>query len=137
MKLTLCRERTENNRTFGKLYVDNIYECETLEDAVRFTGEKVFGKTAIPFGEYVVIINHSNRFNRLLPLLLAVPNFEGIRIHPGNTIEDTEGCILVGTARVADTVVNSRVAFNILFEKMQTAIERGESINIEITNEQT
>lgn len=134
MKLVLARESTVNERTFGKLSVDGVYECETLEDAVRFSGEKIFGHTAIPFGEYVVIINHSRRFNRLLPLLLSVPNFEGIRIHPGNSISDTEGCILVGTARVGDTVVNSRVAFNKLFDKMQDAIESGDSISIEITN---
>jgi len=119
MKLTLKREPSTTKSTPGKLYVDGVFECYTLEDVVR--PSKIYGETAIPAGTYKVIINMSNRFKRLLPLLLNVPNYEGIRIHPGNTDKDTEGCILPGVTRSVDFVGNSRVAFDALFAKMQKA----------------
>lgn len=128
MKLLLKRE-PHPEYTIGKLYVDGKYECFTLEDAIRET--KIFGKTAIPYGTYNVIINQSARFKKELPLLLKVKNFEGVRIHPGNTIEDTEGCILVGTMRTKDgKVLNSRIAFDTLFKKMK---ESETPITLEIT----
>jgi hypothetical protein len=119
MKLTLKREPSTTKSTPGKLYVDGVFECYTLEDVVR--PSKIYGETAIPAGTYKVIISMSNRFKRLLPLLLNVPNYEGIRIHPGNTDKDTEGCILPGVTRSVDFVGNSRVAFDALFAKMQKA----------------
>jgi hypothetical protein len=87
--------------------------------------------TAIPAGTYEVVINFSERFRRPLPLLLNVPNFTGVRIHPGNTDEDTEGCILVGKAKQPDLIGESRVAFEGLFTKLQDAAAR-EKIFIEI-----
>ena len=84
MLIEVKRFEFKDTYTVGKMYIDNIYECYTLEDVVR-TGAKVNGQTAIPTGTYNVIINHSNRFNRDLPLLENVPNFTGVRIHSGNT----------------------------------------------------
>ena len=66
-----------------------------LEDTVRPVGVKVKGQTAIPAGRYEVIVNRSNRFKRDMPLLLDVDGFDGIRIHGGNTSDDTAGCLLV------------------------------------------
>jgi hypothetical protein len=90
-----------------------------LEDVER--KEKIKSETAIPKGTYKVVINQSNRFKRLLPLLLNVPNFEGVRIHSGNSNHDTEGCILVGQTRGKDYIGQSRKAFDKLFKKMQAA----------------
>lgn len=119
MNLLLKRE-PHPDYTVGKLYIDGVYECFTLEDPVRET--KVYGKTAIPYGTYDVIINQSARFKRELPLLLNVENFAGVRIHAGNTVEDTEGCILVGTTRTKNGIVlNSALAFKFLFKKMKGA----------------
>ncbi len=73
-------------------------------------GEKIPGETAIPFGIYDVILSYSLRFKQELPLLKNVPNFEGVRIHAGNTIKDTEGCILVGTDYAGDALLESRKA---------------------------
>ena len=121
MELKLRRFEFGTTYTIGKLYVDGIYHCFTLEDKVR-EGEKVNGQTAIPYGTYSVIIDHSNRFNRDLPHILNVQGFEGVRIHTGNTSADTEGCILVGTTWAGkDFVGNSKFAFDPLFEKMKTA----------------
>jgi len=99
--------------------IDGLFECYTLEDVERTV--KIKNETAIPKGTYKVIINESNRFKRLLPLLLNVPNFEGVRIHSGNSNHDTEGCILVGQTIQANYIGQSRKAFDKLLKKMQGA----------------
>jgi hypothetical protein len=92
---------------------------------------KIAGRTAIPAGRYEVIINFSQRFGRPLPLLLNVPDFEGVRIHPGNTPANTEGCILVGETKSENFIGQSRVAFDQLFEKLKAA-SATEKIFVEI-----
>jgi hypothetical protein len=77
----------------------------------------------------------SNRFKRMLPLLLNVPQFEGVRIHPGNATADTEGCILVGLYRDQDRITSSRIAFDALFGKIAAAYLNNHKIEIEILNE--
>lgn len=129
MKLEVRRSQYNAMRTIGELFVDGKWECYTLEDAVR-TGPKVFGQTAIPAGTYEVQITFSNRFKRDLPLLVKVPGFEGVRIHPGNTENDTEGCILVGRALGPGMITNSRDAFNSLYPKILAAWGRKEPITI-------
>lgn len=130
MKLTVVRE-CGASCTIGTLLIDGVFECYTLEDVVRPDGEpKVFGETAIPAGEYDVTITFSPHFQRDLPLLHAVPSFEGVRIHPGNTAADTEGCLLVGESRDAESIHNSRAAFDALYPKIRDAIERGEKVTI-------
>jgi hypothetical protein len=121
MKIEIKRLYKTDNSTIGELLVDGIWECYTLEDIERSV--KIKGETAIPRGTYKIIINKSNRFKKLLPLFLNVPNFEGVRIHPGNTNHDTEGCILVGRTRSKDFIGQSRKAFDSLFAKMQKAKE--------------
>jgi len=119
MKLELKRLHRTNNSTIGELYVNGVFECYTLEDKEREV--KIKNETAIPKGVYIVGITLSNRFKKMLPILMNVPNFEGVRIHPGNSNHDTEGCILVGTTRSVDFIGNSRKAFNKLFAKLKTA----------------
>jgi hypothetical protein len=108
MTLSLQREPTVDGVTFGTLDVDGHRLCATLEDAVR-VGPKVPGQTAIPAGTYTVVLTYSNRFQRVLPLLLDVPGFTGVRIHAGNSTADTEGCILVGSTRTRTMLRHSRV----------------------------
>jgi len=119
MQITVKRLHKTDTSTIGELLVDGIFECYTLEDIERPV--KIKAETAIPKGTYKVIINQSNRFKRLMPLLLNVPNFEGVRIHAGNTNHDTEGCILVGRTRYKDFIGQSRKAYDKLFKKMQAA----------------
>jgi hypothetical protein len=103
MKLLLITDELGENHTFGKLYIDGEFMCDTLEDKTRdINGDgrlelpKVWGKTAIPYGTCEVTLIQSPHFKRLVPLLCGVPGFTGIEMHPGNKIEDTNGCILVG-----------------------------------------
>ena len=124
--------------TISECYVDGAWECYILEDEVReVAGQpvsqwKVKGKTAIGRGTRNVVITMSNRFKRDLPLLEEVPGFEGVRIHPGNTSEDTEGCLLPGRGKTEKTVTESRVAFNELFGKIKAALDGGDTVTLEI-----
>lgn len=100
MELKLVRSVFNKKSTLGKLYLNGEFFAFTCEDVVRNMrgdcSKKIKNETAIDAGRYEVILSFSNRFQKYLPLLLNVPCFEGIRIHGGNTAEDSEGCILVG-----------------------------------------
>ena len=125
MILTLDRKYKLPTYTIGKLYIDGEYFCDTLEDKDRgltdsmFVSEiskiKIKKETAIPTGTYKVTITYSNRFKKNMPLINNVKGFEGIRIHSGNTNQDTEGCILVGFNKIKGNVINSRDTYNKLF----------------------
>ncbi|HEV7570926.1 MAG TPA: DUF5675 family protein [Thermoanaerobaculia bacterium] len=129
MEMQVTRQTFTDESTIGELTIDGVHQCFTLEDKVR--EQKVFGETAIPAGRYEVVVNFSNHFQKMLPELVAVPNFEGVRIHSGNTAKDTEGCILVGVTKGTNVVSNSKDAFNVLFAKIQAAAAQ-EKVFIEI-----
>lgn len=124
VKLTLKRVALEDTYTIGKLYIDDVYFCDTLEDKVRDynkdgdlldVGEtKIFGETAIPYGTYPIILNVSPKFKRVLPRLQGVKHFDGVLIHAGNTAVDSHGCILVGKNTSKGRISNSRIAENAL-----------------------
>lgn len=98
LSLELIRSTFLPERTFGRLLHDGVRIGYTLEDTVRKPGAaKVNGKTAIPAGHYQVLLTFSQRFQKVMPEVLAVPGFMGIRIHGGNTEADTLGCPLLGT----------------------------------------
>ena len=103
--------------TIGKLYIDDNYFCDTLEDTVRPKGEKIYGKTAIPAGKYKVKKTYSPRFKKQLPEILNVPNFAGVRIHAGNTAKDTDGCILLGLNKTKGAVLCSQNAIAFFMDK--------------------
>jgi hypothetical protein len=135
LELLLIRDVFLPTRTLGILYLDGVKECYICEDRYRGNDPKVHGQTAIPQGRYEIIINMSPRFKRELPLLLNVPNFEGIRIHSGNHEGHTEGCLLPGRTRNATGVFQSVVATNNLNLKIQHAIWNGRKVFITIKNE--
>jgi hypothetical protein len=132
MNLKLVRTFKGPKYTIGKLYIDGEYFCDTLEDVVRVLNsisDKIYGETAIPAGEYQLVLSMSNRFKRILPAILNVPFFEGIRIHAGNTDIDSHGCILVGENKEKGKVINSKKYEVRLVEILSTASDK---ITIEI-----
>jgi hypothetical protein len=143
MNLKLVRTTKTPDSTIGELYINDTFECFILEDTDRGLNQsmateeikekKVYAKTAIPSGKYEIAITFSNRFQKYLPLVINVKGYEGIRIHPGNTSSDTEGCLLPGTSRTINKVLESKKAFNSLFNKLK-AVEKKEKITIEISS---
>ena len=153
MKLRLERRWPKATYTIGRLYVDGVYFCNTLEDRDRglkqtdskslIASKKVYGETAIPKGEYSVVLNvlspkyagvswYKQKTGGYMPRLLAVPGFDGILIHPGNTAVDTLGCILVGKNTQVGRLTQSKDTFAALYKKMKAAWDKGEGISIEI-----
>ena len=115
------------------------YFCDTLEPTWRdyeHGAYKVKGRSAIPEGRYAVVISYSPKFKQWLPILLGGPEFnrkwQGIRIHAGNTSEDTEGCILVGKNREVGKVLDSRIWLHRLKQKIVEAKDKGEAVWITI-----
>lgn len=140
MKLKLIRVHGTEGFTEGKLYIDDVFECYTVEDTDRKMEEdltrKVNGKTAIPKGEYEVVLSMSNRFQKVLPEVLNVPGFAGIRIHSGNSSVDTEGCIILGSVNDKlddDWIGGSKIALTQFMAKLETAKENNEKVYIEIS----
>lgn len=134
MELTLNRIFLGGSATIGELLINDKHLCDTLEDRVRPEGEKVYGKTAIPEGKYEIELTHSPRFKKILPEILNVPNFSGIRIHTGNSSKDTEGCILVGTwdGEKEDWVGSSKIAFDKLMSLLEEATNNKEKVTITV-----
>lgn len=140
MKLTLKRIALRPTYTIGKLYIDDVYFCDTIEDTVRDlnkngkfdNGEKkVHSKTAIPYGTYEIKWTYSPRFKKYTPQLMNVPSFEGIRIHAGNTSADTEGCLILGKNKQVGKVLNSRVTISKFYPIIKEACSNGK-VTIEI-----
>ena len=140
MKLTLKRIALRSTYTIGKLYVDDAYFCDTLEDTVRDINksgksdngeQKIKGKTAIPYGTYEIKWTYSPRFKKYTPQLMNVPSFEGIRVHAGNTSADTEGCLILGENKQVGKVLNSRATINKFYPIIKEACSNGK-VTIEI-----
>ena len=143
MKLELIRRYCGNGYTIGSLLVDGVKFCDTLEDTDRglkssmtlqeIKANKVKGKTAIPTGIYHVDMDTvSPRLNGKswakpyggrVPRLQGVKGFDGVLIHPGNTADDTEGCILVGRNTEVGKLTDSKAIYCKLFEMMDAVNE--------------
>lgn len=141
MELKLERTFLGENYTIGKLYVNGMYLCDTLEDQNRdenqngkFDGseKKIYGNTCIPFGRYTVELTFSPRFKRELPILIGVNGFEGVRIHAGNTAQDTEGCILLGKNDIKGRVSNSKAYEVQIIAQIRGAIKKGEAVVLQV-----
>lgn len=148
MELMLRRIARKEGYTIGRLSVDGVRECDTLEDTDRgltqqmsdaqICGMKIKGETAIPTGRYMVDMRTvSPRFGGRaqyafckgrLPRLCGVRGYSGVLIHCGNTARDTEGCILVGENKKVGQVLNSAATFKKLYAKLKAADEKGEKI---------
>ena len=155
MELILERIAKRKTYTIGRLYIaqeindsdkeghpglrqpltEGLQICDTLEPTWRdykHGAYKVKGRSAIPEGRYAVVITYSPKFKQWLPILLGDAEFnrkwQGIRIHAGNTVKDTEGCILVGKNREVGKVLDSRIWLHRLKQKIVEAKGRGEAV---------
>ena len=132
MRLELQRRWFTESSTIGQLFGPRAESLGyVLEDRFRLPWDaKVYGRTCIPCGQYPIVITHSPRFGVEMPLLLDVPGFSGVRIHPGNTPADTEGCLLPGLERDANRVLQSREAYARLFQLLDASKSEQHSIII-------
>jgi Family of unknown function (DUF5675) len=152
MELILKSVALNETYTIGKLSINGTYFCDTLEDKRIdlnkngiFDGneKKVYGMTAIPYGEYTVdMTTVSPRFSKVkqydfcngkLPRLVGVKEFDGVLIHIGNTPKDTHGCILVGKNTIKGQLTDSTKMFKALYAILLEAHNKGEVIKIKIT----
>lgn len=154
MNITLRRIAKKPTYTIGKLYIDGVYFCDTLEDTDRgltqstplteIKKKKVPTKTAIPTGTYDLTMNIiSPRLSRYqfyrtncnggrVPRLLNVPGFDGILIHVGNTAADSAGCVLVGNNSQVGKVLNSKTTFLKLYKILDKASREGQKITMTV-----
>lgn len=133
MELEVNRKIKDNITSIGEMLIDGVFDCFTLEDKDRGLTQsmqlseieklKVQNETAIPTGSYEVAINYSNRFKKLMPILLNVPGYAGVRIHWGNYAKDTDGCILLGTTKDKDFIGHSVDAFKAFMVKLTEALK--------------
>ena len=139
MQLQLRRLYRKPEYTIGKLYIDDKYFCDVVEDKDRGLTQdmplaqiekiKVMHETAIPYGVYKVILSRSPRFKRVLPEILKVPGFSGIRIHNGVNKDSSSGCLIVGKNTIKGGVTNSKEYMEKLIEILKTT----DDIKIKIT----
>lgn len=144
MELLLKREYIAFDYTIGEIFFKGRKLCDTLEPPTvlkkRTSARKVvlakktYGPISIPPGTYKVIITKSPKFNQWLPLLLKVPGFEGVRIHPGNYPTDTQGCILPGENLRKGMVCRSKEKTKELVDLITSLFAKGESVEIRIVN---
>lgn len=134
MEIKLHRKEVVGQATLGELWIEGTsFKCYTLEDVERI--EKVMNQTAIPTGRYKLRLSLSTRFKRITLEVLDVPNFEGIRIHAGNTENHTSGCPLVAWSRDKGRIIRSNaceIAITALATQMQND---GEEIWLTVTSD--
>ncbi|OGV08712.1 MAG: hypothetical protein A2499_05085 [Stygiobacter sp. RIFOXYC12_FULL_38_8] len=141
MDLIIRRFKSNNEATLGRLFINNVFECYTLED--QFQEVKVKHETRIPDGIYNVKIRTHGRwhesFKRKFPMshkgmleIADVPGFTDILIHTGNTDDDSSGCILVGVnVDEKDFTIlpgTSTPAYLNMYKKVIAAIARKEEV---------
>ena len=142
MHITIIRDTYTSISTIGRLFIDGVEFCYTLEDIVRGDGIKVYGETAIPEGEYSMTMSWSGRFKQLMPLLYNKPDltvkdnkgvsFSGIRIHSGNKAVHTHGCVLLGATKSKDFVGNSKKTY----KEFLKLLGEFDILKIKITNKE-
>lgn len=142
MKLTLNRRPSVGGATIGELLEDGARICYILEDEIReipgvpVGNWKIKAETAIPAGQYRIVFEDSPAFGPDTLTLLNVPGFSYIRIHGGNTIENTRGCLLTGL-RVTDTTIvggTSQPALALVKSRVRAALAAGQQVWIDINN---
>jgi len=153
MEIKVERKWKKDTYTIGNLYVNDKYFCNTLEDKDRglkktdniesIKEKKIYGETAIPTGRYEINMNivspkysavkwYKDLCGGKMPTIMNVPGFERILIHPGNTVLDTYGCLLVGKNTIKGKLTQSKDWFKKLYAELKKAYNKAEKIYITI-----
>lgn len=139
MNILVKRVAKKDKYTIGKLYIDGVYFCDTLEDKDRNLTQKmslteirnikVSNETAIPIGTYKVSLDivspkfkdrvWAKPYGGKVPRILNVPGFDGVLIHPGTDQNSTSGCLLVGRNKIVGKLINSQDTFKLLMSKLK------------------
>lgn len=148
MELKLIRKYKKEKYTIGNFYVNGSWFCSSMEDRDRGLDDsmdletikklKVYGETAIPKGRYRVLFSESQKFKDRawakpyggkVPHIYPVKGYEGIRIHPLNTAEDSLGCIGLGLNLVKGKILQSTEYYRRFLDKyLVPAFVKGEDI---------
>lgn len=156
MILQVYRQYKKDSYTIGKLYINGEYFCDTLEDKDRGLNQnmplsylrdhKVYGKTAIPTGDYKITLEvispkfgsmpfYDNTCQGKLPRLLDVPAFDGVLIHVADGYKGAEllqGCIGVGKNKIKGGLLEGKETFTELYKRMEEAQTKEEELNLNI-----
>jgi hypothetical protein len=133
--ITIRRDTFDPAFTLGKMLIDGSPFGEVCEDTDRYLengGEKQYGRTAIPRGRYKIVLSRSQRFGKIMPEVVGVPGFSGVRIHGGNHAADTLGCPLLGAVRTADGVRDCAAINSELIAKLAGCDNRGEPVFLDV-----
>jgi hypothetical protein len=143
LNIRILRRWYSDTTTSGQLFINDEYFCETLEDTARAYGVKIPRKTCIPAGKYQVKIDFSNRFQRYMALLYTNSTdlscehngirFTGVRIHGGNTHENTEGCVLAASKRHSIERISGTMEAPLL-ARIKNALDTGEKVVVDVIN---
>jgi hypothetical protein len=139
MEIKLIRKDFTENSTIGDWVIDDVFYSFTLEDRDRqrqpdgsiipwAPALKVYGLTAIPYGTYEVITDYSVRFKKVMPLILGVPDFKGVRVHILNIATESEGCVGLGLTKTVDFIGQSKKAFDGFIPKLLKGLAEGKVI---------
>lgn len=117
-EVTIKRYYSGRDGVFGIVLVDHAPFCLSLEDPDNDNKKNI---SCIPAAEYSCEPVHSPRFGKTWEIK-NVPNRSAILFHAGNTIQDTQGCILLGhqIAKVAGIlgIIHSQIAFSDFKKKL-------------------
>jgi hypothetical protein len=120
MELKVQRQEYDDQSTRGEMLIDSQHFAWTLEPRKDQSQGKPY---AIPAGTYQVLTSWSQHFSMVIPVVVNVPGFNGVEIHPGNYPVDTHGCCLVGYTESKDFVGQSRQAFEDLMDRLNGTTE--------------
>ena len=116
MDITVQRLTYDDQATQGQMLLDGVFFCYTLEPRKDQSQGKPY---CVAVGTYPVILQWSEHFQMVVPVVQNVPDFTGVEIHPGDYPKDTHACCLVGEIESKDFVGQSRAAFDALMEKLK------------------
>lgn len=144
MEIKVDRKWKKEKYTIGRLYINNEFICNTIEDIDRgltqsmseeeIKSKKIYGKTAIPSGRYKILMNvvspkfsqkefYMNVCKGKVPRLEGIKGFSGVLIHSAATADNVEGCIGVGFNTEIGRLTSIKEAFEKVYSRLSSSKE--------------